>query len=70
MFLDKTDINLIAYTNALHEWRALGFPGIYWDWLKDTYGVEFFFDHENRKIENIVISNDRRYTIFLIKHGS
>ena len=68
--MDRDDILFIAYCNAMKEWKSENFPGIFWDWLKETYGVEIFFDYENRKIEKHVVSNENRFAVFILKHGS
>lgn len=64
------DMLQTAHNNATIEWKDLGFPSIFWDWLKETYGVEVYFDFSNRKIENYKISDEHKFFLFMVKHGS
>jgi hypothetical protein len=59
-----------AHNKATIEWKELGFPSIFWNWLDETYGVEVYYDFKNRKIESYTVTNERKFFLFMIKHSS
>jgi hypothetical protein len=64
------DILQDAHNKATIEWKELGFPNIFWNWLKETYGVEVYFDFNNRKIESYKVFDEQKFFLFMLKHSS